>query len=443
MNSNRLEFVLAQAGLKLPKLIIKRDGSTQEFEINRIEKAVTACFRSLEGRPPVDQKEYDTVEARAGVITQACAYAISSKASEVPSVEQIQNIVEITLLTQGEVEAAQAYMIYRDRRSKERDPVIAQIMQTVDHYSFQYPEAASFAKRQRSIFWTPEEIDVNKDLQDLRVNLTEAELHGVITVLKLFTKYEVMVGGEYWLGTIMKKFKRPEIQMMASTFGAMELSVHAVFYDQVAKTLMLDTPEFYNSYTKDPVLVERMKFVEQYLDHEDTLTSLAAFVFLEGSVLFSSFAFLKHFQSQGKNLLKAVNSGISFSVRDESLHCEAGAWLFKTLKRETSTADEILQDTISDIAHQVYEHESRIVDMVFEKGDISGIDSDSMKSFVKHRIKVCCELMGFKTPNNLIPTDDSVSSWFEMGQAGYQLQDFFVSSSSEYVRTFDESSFDW
>ena len=67
-------------------------------------------------------------------------------------------------------------------------------------YTFDYPEAIAFSDTQASIFWSHDEIDVSKDIQDIKVNMTEAESHGVITTLKLFTLYELIAGDEYWLG---------------------------------------------------------------------------------------------------------------------------------------------------------------------------------------------------------------------------------------------------
>ena len=93
-------------------------------------------------------------------------------------------------------------------------------------YVCHYPEAVKFAETAESIFWTRGEINTEKDKQDMLVNMTEAERHGVITTLKLFTLYEMCVGTDYWLGRVMQMFPRPEIQRMASVFGMFELNVH-------------------------------------------------------------------------------------------------------------------------------------------------------------------------------------------------------------------------
>src|SRR3546814_3690010 len=58
-------------------------------------------------------------------------------------------------------------------------------------YVTHYPEAIKFAETQETIFWTANEINVDKDKQDMLVNMTEAENHSVVTTLKLFTLYEM------------------------------------------------------------------------------------------------------------------------------------------------------------------------------------------------------------------------------------------------------------
>ena len=73
-------------------------------------------------------------------------------------------------------------------------------------YTIDYPEAVEFVEKQEDIFWTSREIEMEKDLHDLHNSLTEAELHGVTTVLKLFTLYELHVGNEYWLDYVRRKF---------------------------------------------------------------------------------------------------------------------------------------------------------------------------------------------------------------------------------------------
>lgn len=191
---------------------------------------------------------------------------------------------------------------------------VPRLKQPKDVYTVDYPQAVAFAEQQADIFWTDREIDVSKDIQDIRVNMTEAERHGTITVLTLFTNYELKAGNEYWGGRVMRMFKRPDIRRMANAFAFFELNSHLPFYAKLNEALGLASDEFYQSYVDDPILKERMDFIDEVVSSKNDLYSLGAFTFVEGVVLYSSFAFLKHFQAEGKNKLKNVVAGINFSV---------------------------------------------------------------------------------------------------------------------------------
>ena len=173
------------------------------------------------------------------------------------------------------------------------------------------------------------------------MNLTEAEAHGVITTLKLFTLTELVAGNEYWGRRVMRMFPRPDINMMANAFSFFELNVHAPFYNAINEALMINTDEFYLSYLDNPILADRMEFIEDAVTSKDDLLSLAVFSMVEGVSLYSAFGFLLHFQAKGKNKIKNICSGIKFSVRDENLHSEGGAWLYKTLLEEKTQAGEV------------------------------------------------------------------------------------------------------
>jgi ribonucleotide reductase beta subunit family protein with ferritin-like domain len=302
-----------------------------------------------------------------------------------------------------------------------------------------YPAAVEFMNKQANIFWPPEEVKVEKDKQDILVNMTEAERHAVITTLKLFTKYEMIIGEEFWIERVMKWFPRPEIQAMASLFGAMELSVHAPFYRKINEELNLATDDFYNSYIEDPVLSDRISFLDKILGNEDKAKALGAFTFAEGAILYSSFAFLKHFQSQGKNKLLNVVAGINFSARDEALHSEASGWLFQQYAAEAELNLDVYEEYFKEVADKVLDHEVAIIDKLFEKGDIEGITKTQMVSFVKSRINLCMRNMGF---NNIHKVDyNPVSDWFYKGINGYAMNDFFVSVGNQYQRNWTGKGF--
>jgi ribonucleotide reductase beta subunit family protein with ferritin-like domain len=308
-----------------------------------------------------------------------------------------------------------------------------------DTYTVDYPQAVEYRNKQAAIFWPPEEVKVGKDKQDILVNMTPAERHGVITTLKLFTKYELIIGEEFWLTKVMEAFPRPEIQSMASLFGAMELSVHAPFYAKLNEELNLATDEFYNSYLEDPVLSNRIEYLDKILSNEDLAYSLAAFSFIEGAVLYSSFAFLKHFQTNGKNKLLNVVSGINFSARDEALHSEATGWLFQQYVKEAGINIDEYEEKVKEIAEVVYEHEKAIIQKIFSEGDIEGITETQLDLFVKSRINICLRNLGYK--NLYEVTYNPIGEYFYKSVNGYSMNDFFVSVGNQYERSWTGEGF--
>ena len=314
-----------------------------------------------------------------------------------------------------------------------------------DSYVVHYPQFIEFADTQlEKCFWTSNEINVDKDKQDLLINMTEAEKHAVTTALKLFVKYEIFVGTEYWLTRVMNKFPRPEIQRMASVFGMVELAVHAPFYNKLNEVLGLNNEEFYTSYVDDPVLKDRMDFLDSIVDSDDDLLSLAAFSIIEGAILFSNFVLFKNFQSNGNNLISNVVQGINSSVIDEGLHSQAGAELFKQVVKESKLKGESLQHMQEDIylvAGKILSHEHRITEMLFEKGPLRGVTEGQMKSFAAHRVNICLEALGL-TPCFEVE-DNTVQEWFYGGVQKFQSHDFFAKMGREYQRGWSSDKFVW
>jgi len=313
----------------------------------------------------------------------------------------------------------------------------------IDTYTTLYPQADKFADTQLKIFWLPDEIKVEKDVQDVLVNMTDAEKHGVTTTLKLFTLYELSAGSGYWLGRFMNTFKRPELQRMASVFGMMELGVHKVFYQKINELLSLHKDSFYNQYKESKTLSARMDSLGKVISDKDELFSIAAFSFVEGAILYSSFAFLKHFQSNGSNKLLNIVRGINFSVRDENIHAEAGAWVFNQLKAEEDLSEDDankLQERIYDYAAEVYHHEDEIIEMIFSEGEMVGITKIQLQNFVKSRVNLCLHNLGYK--KNLFEVKyNPVADWFYDGINGFVFNDIFSGVGNSYNREWSETDF--
>lgn len=313
-------------------------------------------------------------------------------------------------------------------------------------YIVRYPEAIKFAELQEQVTWKASELDVTKDIQDMRVNRTPAEYHGIVTTLKLFTLYELAAGTDYWLGRFMRMFPRPaDLQRMAAEFGKTELHIHAPFYNAINEALMLNTPEFYESYLNSPVLVERMNFIEDVINDKKDLVSLGAFSMVEGAILYSNFAYLKHFSVAGKNGLNTVVRGINFSVRDENLHSLGGAWAYRKLMTELEEAGytdfTLVQSKLKKVGQTIVDHEDEIIDMIFSEGEVSGITADELKTFVRHRVNVCLGNLNIDPIFDV--TWNPIADWFYENINMVQFSDFFVGVGNQYNSKHSQDKFIW
>lgn len=312
-------------------------------------------------------------------------------------------------------------------------------------YMVDYPQAVDLTNEQIRIMWFPDEIKVEKDVQDIRVNLTPAERHGVITTLRLFTTYELLIGNDYWNTFGNAIALHPAcMSRMANCFSFTENNVHAPFYSKINEALGLASDEFYNSYTEDPVLLSRMQMLSYgaHVNPGDPI-SVARFLITlslsEGAILYSNFAFLKHFQSNGKNKISNIVRGINFSVRDESLHCKGSSLAFRILCDEYKLDGQVVQELATELAEIVREHEHRIVDMIFEKGEIEGITATQMKNFVDSRIDLVMRDLGLSAMYR--PSHNPIAEWFYKGINDYQANDFFQGIGREYTRGHDENDY--
>lgn len=315
---------------------------------------------------------------------------------------------------------------------------LPQMMTPKDTYTFDYDEPVQFAEEATSQLWFHTEFtNFESDKQDIFTKLTPAERHGVITVLKKFVKSELMIGSDSWNGRILKSFPRPDIELMASTFGYVELTSHARAYDLLNKAMNLDTDEFYDSYKENPTLAGQMEFVEQSAIDPCLPYMIGVFSGLEGVCLYGQFAFLKSFQNNGKNLMMSVARIINLSEKDEAKHCEAGGWLYRQLVDEldikgTQTLKDI-ENRIVAAMRYIHDSECEIIDAIFAKGEIDGITAEDLKTFVKSRVNYCLGNLRIDPIYNV--TDNPVGEWFYAGQSGYKLNDFFTAGSgAEYRR---------
>jgi len=307
---------------------------------------------------------------------------------------------------------------------------------------FEYEKAYDYWLKQQQAHWLHTEVPMMSDVNDWKQNLTETEKNIIGSILKGFSQTETIVN-DYWSGLVTKWFRKPEIIMMATTFGAFE-TIHAEAYSLLNETLGLDD---FSEFLEDKTTLAKIENLTMVRDSfgeeknwEEIAKSLAIFsAFTEGVNLFSSFAILLSFKMRNK--LKGVGQIVEWSIRDESLHSEAGCWLFKTLIKENpQLKTPQLIESINQAAKLSLKLELDFINKVYELGDLEGCSKYDLTNFIKNRVNT--KLIDLGLSSILDDIDKQAVNrmkWFDALSAGKQHTDFFANR----VTNYSKGTMDW
>lgn len=297
---------------------------------------------------------------------------------------------------------------------------------------FEFPQAYKYWELQQQSHWLHTEIAMSSDINDWKMNLTKQEKNVIGHILKGFTQSEIFIQ-EYWSSMVSNWFKKPEIQMMAASFASME-SVHAVSYAYLNDSLGLSD---FDAFLHEPTAKAKIdRLIEtKGKSKSEIARSLAIFsAFNEGVNLFSSFAILLNFSRFNK--MKGLGQIIAFSIKDESLHSEAGCWLFRTLISEYPEIwDDELKKSIYEAARVTIDLEDAFIDKAFELGPIEGLDAYDIKQFIRHRCNAKLQDINLKSNwKNIDKEALQKMEWFDIFSSGVNHSDFFSSRVSDYSK---------
>ena len=184
--------------VKMPRQIVKRDGRIAPFEPERIENALRRCYSSLANQPQTPVEE----------ITQHVVNVVAAK-YDLPTVEGVQDIVEMVLQAAGEYEAAKHYILYRAEHAKMRVlrpipeevraafsasdkyfPTQLQKFQFYDKYSrFNY----DLGRRETWIETVDRAVDYLRELSEYRLpQETYARIHQGILTMKVMPSMRLL-----------------------------------------------------------------------------------------------------------------------------------------------------------------------------------------------------------------------------------------------------------
>jgi ribonucleoside-diphosphate reductase beta chain len=292
---------------------------------------------------------------------------------------------------------------------------------------FYYPWAYDAFVQSESMHWLFQEVPMLEDVSDWKNKLNESEKNFLTHIFRFFTQGDIDVSGAY-VNNYLPTFPHPEIRMMLSSFAARE-AIHVAAYSYLIETLgMPDTT--YNEFLQYEQMREKHDFIEEFTlkGKDDIAEQIAVFsAFTEGMQLFSSFVMLLNFVRFGK--MKGMGQIISWSISDESLHCESMIKLFREYIKENKElwTDE-LKSKIYTASEKMVDLEDKFIDLAFGVHIMEGLTKEQVKQYIRYiadRRLISLGMKGiFKVKKNPLPWVDGMlgvthSNFFEQRVTDY------------------------
>jgi ribonucleoside-diphosphate reductase beta chain len=195
-------------------------------------------------------------------------------------------------------------------------------------FPIKHPDLWAKYKQHMAVFWTPEEIDLSKDMKDWE-KLNDNERHFIKNILGFFAGSDGIV-----MENLATRFTR-EVQWPEAKFfyGCQNLleAVHSETYSLLIDTYISDKKEkdeLLRATSTIPCVKKKAEWALAWIDSADAdfATRLLGFAAVEG--IFFSGAFCAIFWLKQRGLMPGLTLSNEFIARDEGLHTEFACLLY-------------------------------------------------------------------------------------------------------------------
>ncbi len=295
---------------------------------------------------------------------------------------------------------------------------------------FEYPWAYEAWLTQQRIHWLPEEVPLADDVRDWRQSLSEPERNLLTQIFRFFTQSDIEVNNCY-MKHYARVFKPTEVQMMLAAFSNME-TVHIAAYAHLLDTIGMPETE-YSAFLEYAEMRAKYDYMQRFGTEtkEDIATTLAVFGgFTEGLQLFASFAMLLNFPRFNK--MKGMGQIISWSVRDETLHCQSIIRLFKTFISEYPEVwTGSLRQRLMEACTTIVRLEDAFIDLAFGLGPVEGLTATDVKRYIRYIADRRLTQLGLEPVYGI---DRNPLPWLDAMLNALEHTNFFENRATEYSR---------
>lgn len=408
--------------------IIKRDYSTKSFQLDKITGAINKAMLAVES---------GNTESAQNVALSVYKTLLERKKKDqeyVPTIEEVQDVVETQLMESEFKEAAKAYILYRNKRAQQRQTDLFE--KRINLKPYEYPHLYEYVPAIRHSYWIHSEFNFTSDIQDFKSRLSDSERSAIKNTMLAISQIEVAVKS-FW-GDLYHRVPKPEIGSVGSTFAESEVR-HADAYSHLLEILGLNNE--FKKLKKKPAIMKRVRYLETALknsrsdDNREYAESILLFsLFIEHVSLFSQFLIIMAFNKH-KNMLKGISNVVEATSKEEQIHGDFGIDLIKILQKENPDwFTKEYHKNIQNMCKEAFEAEKDVVDWIFEKGELDFLPKAVVNEFLKSRFNNSLESIGIDKVFDIDQDLVSQTEWFDDEIIGTKHGDFFVKRSINYSK---------
>ena len=311
--------------------------------------------------------------------------------------------------------------------SVEKAPTL--LSPSLTYKPFRYPWAYDFWQRQQQVHWMPEEVPLGEDCKDWATKLSDKERNLLTQIFRFFTQSDVEVNDNY-MERYSRVFRPTEVKMMLSAFSNME-TIHIAAYALLLETIGMPDTEF-SAFMEYEAMADKHNYMQRFgVDTDaDILRTVAMFgAFTEGLQLFASFAMLMNFPRFNK--MKGMGQIVTWSIRDESLHCEGMIKLFHNFAKETGALTQSVKDDIVECCRTVVGLEDKFIELAFEMGEVEGMTPEDIKQYIRY---IADWRLGQLELPKLYGVKEHPLPWLTEILNGVEHANFFEARATEYSK---------
>jgi ribonucleoside-diphosphate reductase beta chain len=399
--------------------VIKRDGSTKNFDSSKIAYAVNNAMKAIGIR----------AKSLPGEIAFEVTKSINEDAEDViVDVDTVHKTVENVMMDMGLHDLAREYILFRFNNQ----PDIFRKRTNLKPY--EYPQLVEFTDAIRHSYWVHTEFNYSSDIQDMKVRMTESEVDIVKKAMLAISQIEVQVK-TFW-AKIGDKFPKPEVQGVGVTFGESEVR-HADAYSNLIEIMGLNNE--FEKVVEIPAMKKRIAYLEQSIaapvDNKDYFHKIILFsMFVENVSLFSQFLIMMAFNKH-RNLLKGISNSVEATSKEEDIHARFGFELVNIIREENP--DWFDKDSIAEVnrlCRDAFKAESAIVDWIYGEADLDFLPKATVKEFLKHRFNQSLKAIDMKPLYDVDEEAVKSTDWFVEEILSTKNIDFFVKRSTAYSK---------